>query len=78
MGPVEKPGSVEEQGEGSFALCVVLKEVLGENLLDGVGVFCVETTISHGAGSASEMSEMLSGLTLERSSSCFQNSEPNI
>jgi len=59
--PVEEPGGVEEQGEGSLALCVVLQEVLGENLLDGVGIFCVETPISHGAGSASHILQSLHG-----------------
>ena len=77
--PVEEPGSVEEEGEGGFALCVVLQEVLGEDLLDGVGILGVETTISHGAGSASEMSAMLLGSLLEISTSCFlKNSDPNI
>jgi len=55
MRPVEKPGSMEKEGEGSFTLCVVLKEILCENLLNGVSIFCVETTISHGARSSSEM-----------------------
>ena len=49
MGTVEEPGSVEEEREGSFALGVVLQEVLGEDLLDGVSIFIVETTISHRA-----------------------------
>ena len=47
MGPVEKPGGVEEEREGGFTLCVMFKEILCENLLDGVGIFCVETSISH-------------------------------
>jgi len=47
VGPVEKPGSMEEQWEGGFALCVVLKEILSKNLLNGVSVLCVETTVSH-------------------------------
>ena len=53
VGPVEEPGSVEEEGEGGLALGVVLQEVLGENLLDGVGVLVVEAAISHGAGATS-------------------------
>jgi len=34
MRSVEKPCSMEEKREGSFALCIVLQEVLCENLLD--------------------------------------------
>ena len=51
MGSVEEPGGVEEEGKGGLALGVVLQEVLGEDLLDRVGVLIVETTVSHGAGS---------------------------
>ena len=51
VGPVEEPGSVEEEGEGGLALGVVFQEVLSEDLLDRVGVLIVETTVSHGAGS---------------------------
>ena len=54
VGPVEEPGSVEEEGEGGLALGVVFQEVLGEDLLDGVSVLIVETPVSHGAGSAPE------------------------
>ena len=59
MGPVEEPGGVEEEGEGSLALGVVLQEVLGEDLLDCVWLFSVETTVSHGAGASSEMETIL-------------------
>ena len=52
VGPVEEPGRVEEEGEGRLALGVVLQEVLGEDLLDGVGVLGVETAVRHGAGPA--------------------------
>ena len=51
VGPVEEPGSVEEEGEGGLALGVVLQEVLSEDLLDGVGVLIVETPVRHRAGS---------------------------
>ena len=54
VGPVEEPGSVEEEGEGGLALGVVLQEVLSEDLLDRVGVLVVETPVSHGAGSTPE------------------------
>ena len=54
VSPVEEPGCVEEEGEGSLALGVVLQEVLGEDLLDGVGVLGVEAAIRHGAGPAPE------------------------
>ena len=47
VGSVEEPGSVEEEREGRLALGVVLQEVLGENLLDGVRLLGVETTVSH-------------------------------
>ena len=53
MGSVEEPGGVEEEWEGGLALGVMLQEVLGEDLLDGVGVLVVETAISHGAGATS-------------------------
>ena len=55
MGPVEEPGGVEEEGEGRLALGVVLQEVLGEDLLNGVRLLSIKTTISHGAGASSEM-----------------------
>jgi len=61
VGPVEEPGRVEEEGEGGLALGVVLQEVLGEDLLDGVGVFGVEATVRHGAGSAPDILESLHG-----------------
>ena len=54
VGPVEEPGGVEEEGEGRLALGVVLQEVLGEDLLDGVRLLGVETTVSHGARSTPE------------------------
>ena len=49
MGPVEEPGSVKEEREGSLGLGVVFQEVLSEDLLDGVGILFIEATISHGA-----------------------------
>ena len=52
MVPVEEPGGVEEEWEGSLSLGVVLEEVLREDLLDGVGVLGVEAAVSHGAGAA--------------------------
>jgi len=61
VSPVEEPGSVEEEGEGRLALGVVLQEVLGEDLLDGVSVLSVETTVSHGAGSSPDVLESLHG-----------------
>jgi len=45
--PVEEPSRVEEEWEGGLCLCVVLKEVLGEDLLDGRHILIVETSISH-------------------------------
>ena len=59
VSPVEEPGRVEEEGEGGLALGVVLQEVLGEDLLDGVGVLSVETSVRHGAGSAPEQNRLL-------------------
>ena len=53
MGSVEEPGGVEEEWEGGLALGVMLQEVLGEDLLDGVGVLVVEAAVSHGAGTSS-------------------------
>ena len=61
VSPVEEPGSVEEEGEGRLALGVVLQEVLGEDLLDGVSVLSVETTVSHGAGSSPVQNATFSG-----------------
>jgi len=58
VGAVKEPSSVEEKREGSLRLGVVLKEVLGENLLDGVRVFVVETTISHGTGASPRKEEL--------------------
>ena len=48
VGSVEEPGGVEEEGEGGLALGVVFQEVLSEDLLDGVSVLVVETSVSHG------------------------------
>ena len=59
VSPVEEPGRVEEEGEGGLALGVVLQEVLGEDLLDGVGVLGVEATVRHGAGSAPVQNRLL-------------------
>ena len=59
VGPVEEPGRVEEEGEGGLALGVVLQEVLGEDLLDGVRVLGVEATVRHGAGSAPVQNRLL-------------------
>jgi len=61
MGAVKEPSSVEEKREGSLRLGVVLKEVLGENLLDRVRVFVVETTVSHGTGASPDILESLHG-----------------
>ena len=61
VGPVEEPGSVEEEGEGGLALGVVLQEVLGEDLLDGVSILGVETAVRHGAGSAPVQNVVFSG-----------------
>ena len=58
VGSVEEPGGVEEEGEGGLALGVVLQEVLGEDLLDGVNILVVEASISHGAGSSSAETEI--------------------
>ena len=54
MVPVEEPGGVEEERERGLALGVVLQEVLGEDLLNGVRVLGVEAAVSHGAGAAPE------------------------
>ena len=59
--PVEEPGRVEEEREGSLALGVVLQEVLGEDLLDGVRVLVVEAAVGHGAGAAPDVLEGLHG-----------------
>ena len=56
---VEEPGRVEEERERRLALGVVLQEVLGEDLLDGVGVLGVEATVRHGAGSAPVQNRLL-------------------
>ena len=45
--PAEEPGRVEEEWEGGLGLGVVLKEVLGEDLLDGGHILIVEASISH-------------------------------
>ena len=45
--PAEEPGRMEEKREGSLGLGVVIKEVLGEDLLDGRHILIVETSISH-------------------------------
>jgi hypothetical protein len=45
--PAEEPGRVEEERKGSLGLCVVVKEVLGEDFLDGGCVLIIETSISH-------------------------------
>ena len=51
---VEEPGRVEEERERRLALGVVLQEVLGEDLLDGVGILVVETAVRHRTGPAPE------------------------
>merc|ERR1719443_2729941 len=61
VGSVGEPGGVEEEGEGGLALGVVLQEVLGEDLLDGVNILVVEASVSHGAGSSSHILECLHG-----------------
>lgn len=53
--PAEKPGRVEEEREGSLSLGVVIKEVLGEDLLDRGRVLFVETTVSHRTSSSSDV-----------------------
>jgi len=50
--PLEEPGRVEEEGEGSFGFGVVLQKILRENLLDGGRVLFVVTAVGHGAGAA--------------------------
>ena len=45
--PAEEPGRVEEEWEGGLGLGVVLKEVLGEDLLDGGHILIIEASISH-------------------------------
>jgi len=55
MLPIEEPGSVEEKREGSLAFGVMFKEVLSEDLLDGVSIFGVETTVSHGTRAAPDV-----------------------
>ncbi len=46
---------MEEQGEGSLVLGIMLKEVLGEDLLNGFGILIIEATIGHGAGSTPDI-----------------------
>ena len=53
--PLEEPGRVEEEGEGSFGFGVVLQKILGENLLDGGRVLFVVTAVGHGAGAAAHV-----------------------
>ncbi len=55
VGAVEEPGGVEEEWEGSLGLCVVLEEVLREDLLNGSGVLVVETPVSHGAAATADI-----------------------
>ena len=52
---VEEPGRVEEERERGLGLGVVLQEVLGEDLLNGLNVFVVEASVGHGAGSAPDV-----------------------
>ena len=53
--PLEEPGRVEEEGEGSFGFGVVLQKILRENLLDGGRVLFVVTAVGHGAGAAAHV-----------------------
>ena len=53
--PAEEPGRVEEERERGLGLGVVLQEVLGEDLLNGLNVFVVEAAVGHGAGSAADV-----------------------
>ena len=55
MRPAEEPCRVEEERERCLGLGVVLEEVLGEDLLDGLSVFVVETAVSHGAGASADI-----------------------
>ena len=57
MGAVVEPSSVEEEGEGSLRLGVMVEEVLGEDFLDGVGLLGVEAPVGHGAPAASDVEE---------------------
>ena len=57
MGAVVEPSGVEEEGEGSLGLGVVVEEVLGEDFLDGVGLLGVEAPVGHGAPAASDVEE---------------------
>jgi len=57
VGPVVEPGRVEEEGEGGLALGVVVQKVLRENLLDGIGLLGVETSVSHGATSTAHVQQ---------------------
>ena len=66
VGPVEEPGGVEEQWEGGLALGVMLQEVLGKDLLDGVGVLIVEAAVRHGAGAASVTGGQSASASLDR------------
>lgn len=47
MRSVEEPGCVEKQGKWGLGFGVMFQEVLGEDLLDGSGIFFVKTSISH-------------------------------
>jgi len=55
VGTVEEPRGVEEQGEGSLCLGVILQEVLGEDLLYGGSVFLVEASVGHGASASAHV-----------------------
>ena len=55
MWTTEEPGRVEEERKGSLCLGVVIKEVLGEDLLDGGHILVIETSVSHRASSSADV-----------------------
>lgn len=55
MRSAEEPGGVEEEWERSLGFGVMVEEVLGEDLLDGLNVFVVEASVSHGTGSTTDV-----------------------
>jgi len=57
VGAVVEPSGVEEEGEGGLGLGVVVEKVLGEDLLDGVGLLSVEAAVGHGAPASAHVQQ---------------------
>ena len=46
--PIEEPSRMEEQRKRSLFLSIIIQKVLSKDLLDGIHIFFIVTTISHG------------------------------